>query len=98
MAIVSIISSDEKDLTIEIIGIFSLIEQHEFMKTYANKDIESCTLNMNSALEIDASGLGFMLLLKDSLAIDAVISIIHCNPQIKEMLFLARFDKKFHIK
>ena len=98
MTIVSTFSDDDKVLTIEIIDSLSFEERNAFRATYRNREISRCILNMNATKFIDSSALAMLLLLKDALHTGVVVSIIHCNPQIKKALLSSRFDKKFSIK
>lgn len=98
MAIEATFSSDDKSLTIQIIGVFGFLEHAEFMATYTNKDIRNCTIDMKAALYIDSAALGMLLLLRDALTEDAVVSIVRCNAQVKKTLLNSRFDRKFKIE
>lgn len=98
MTISSVFSEDEKVLTIEITDSLHFDEHKAFRATYANRDVSHCILNLEATSNLNSAALGMLLLLKDALDPQVVISILNCNPQIRNTLFTYQMDRKFSIE
>lgn len=93
-------SEDGKDFTIAISGNFDFNVVQEFRKAYVDIDADEAdvTIDMREAEYMDSSALGMLLNMKKHLGGDnAEVRIINCRPQIKKILDISRFDKKFKI-
>jgi len=72
---------------------------NEFRSAY--KDCPKGTnfvIDLNRATYMDSSALGMMLLLREHAGNEqSKISIIGCNPEIKQILVISKFEKLFNI-
>jgi len=98
MPVESALSSDGKNLTINISGRFDFEIVQEFRNAYANHKNVNYIIDMRSTEHMDSSALGMLLNMRKSLGDNAKIAIINCRPQIKKILSISRFDKKFDIE
>ena len=98
MPVDSTLSSDGKNLTINISGRFDFEVVQEFRSAYAEHKDVNYVIDMRSTEHMDSSALGMLLNMRKSLGESAKISIINCRPQIKKILTISRFDKKFDIE
>jgi len=105
MSVKSSASNDKNTLEICIEGSFDFNLLNDFRDAYRDK-INSTTkklyahyiVNLRSTSSIDSSALGMLLNMKRSLdKKDKEIHITHCRDQIKKILIISRFDKKFTI-
>jgi len=71
----------------------------EFRKTYKNTSKENqFIIDMNRATYLDSSALGMLLLLRDHVNERSdKISIIGCNPEIKNILEMSKFTDLFNV-
>ncbi len=93
-------SNDGKSVTIAISGQFDFNVVQEFRNTYMNIDTgqSHVVLDMREAEYMDSSALGMLLNMKKHLGVgDNSIRIVNCRPQVKKILDISRFDKKFQI-
>mgnify|MGYP005723562971 CR=1 FL=1 len=98
MTVDSTLSSDGKNLTINISGRFDFEVVQEFRSAYTEHSDVDYVIDMRSTEHMDSSALGMLLNMRKSLGDTAKISIINCRPQIKKILTISRFDKKFEIE
>jgi anti-anti-sigma factor len=91
-------SSDGKTVTIGITGRFDFEVVQEFRAAYSEKPNVDFIIDMRATEHMDSSALGMLLNMRKSLGDSAKISIINCRPQIKKILTISRFDKKFDIE
>lgn len=98
MPVDSALSSDGKNLTINISGRFDFEIVQEFRNAYADHKNVNYIIDMRATEHMDSSALGMLLNMRKSLGDSAKISIINCRPQIKKILTISRFDKKFSIE
>ncbi|MBE0379783.1 MULTISPECIES: STAS domain-containing protein [Pseudoalteromonas] len=93
-------SADGATLTIQIKGKFDFNLVQSFRQAYA--DISDKTgkivIDLRETDYMDSSALGMLLNMKKTLgtSVDA-IQISNCQPQLKKILQISRFDKKFDI-
>lgn len=85
-------------LTISIVGRFDFEMVQEFRNAYADKNASSYVIDMRGTEHMDSSALGMLLNMRKSLGENTDIAIINCRPQIKKILTISRFDKKFKIE
>ena len=98
MPVDSTLSSDGKTLTINISDRFDFEVVQEFRDSYSDhKDIDYI-IDMRATEHMDSSALGMLLNMRKSLGDNTKVSIINCRPQIKKILTISRFDKKFDIE
>ncbi len=100
MSISAETSNDGKSVTIAISGQFDFNVVQEFRNTYMNIDAgqSDVVLDMREAEYMDSSALGMLLNMKKHLGVaDNSIRIVNCRPQVKKILDISRFDKKFQI-
>lgn len=98
MPVESALSSDGKNLTISISGRFDFEIVQEFRNAYAEHKNVNYIIDMRATEHMDSSALGMLLNMRKSLGDNAKISIINCRPQIKKILTISRFDKKFTLE
>jgi len=98
MSVSSTLSSDNSTVTISIAGRFDFELVQEFRSTYADKQDMSYVIDMRDTEHMDSSALGMLLNMRKTLGADTKISIINCRPQIKKILTISRFDKKFDLE
>ncbi|CCQ12385.1 Anti-sigma F factor antagonist (spoIIAA-2); Anti-sigma B factor antagonist RsbV [Pseudoalteromonas luteoviolacea B = ATCC 29581] len=93
-------SSDGKTLTIQIRGKFDFNLVQSFRQAYAElgATTEKVVIDLRETDYMDSSALGMLLNMKKTLG-DSVsaIQIANCRPQLKKILQISRFDKKFEI-
>ena len=96
---------DKDTLEISIDGAFDFLLLNEFRGAYCdniNSETENpytnYVVNLRATTSIDSSALGMLLNMKRSLEKkDREIRISHCRPQVRKILEISRFDKKFTI-
>lgn len=98
MPVESTLSSDGKKLTIGISGRFDFEIVQDFHNAYAEQKGIDYILDLRATEHMDSSALGMLLNMRKTLGDDANIAIINCRPQIKKILTISRFDKKFDIE
>ena len=105
MSIKTIKSKDTDTLEIQIEGAFDFSLLSDFSDAYSNpineetgKPFSNHIVNLRTTDSIDSSALGMLLNMKRTLdKKDYEIKISRCQPQIKKILLVLRFDKKFTI-
>lgn len=98
MPVENTLSSDGNTVTIGISGRFDFEVVQEFRAAYNDKSNVNFIIDMRSTEHMDSSALGMLLNMRKSLGDATKISIINCRPQIKKILTISRFDKKFDIE
>ena len=98
MPVESTLSSDNAELTISVVGRFDFELVQEFRAAYTDKKGSLYTIDMRATEHMDSSALGMLLNMRKTLGEDVKISIVNCRPQIKKILTISRFDKKFSIE
>ncbi len=100
MSLVTSTSTDGKTFIMQIKGKFDFNLVQDFRLAYANVTDETDTVvvDLRETEYMDSSALG-MLLNMQKLLSDKVenFKISNCRPQIKKILQISRFDKKFDI-
>ena len=105
MSIKSSRSKDKNSLEISIEGPFDFNVLSDFREAYLDnindetqKPYADYIVNLRATSSIDSSALGMLLNMKRTLdKNDKEIQITQCRPQIKKILIISRFDKKFSI-
>ena len=100
MTVKANLSQAGDSVTICVDGKFDFGLLTEFREAYS-KDYGRAAkylVDMRSTNTMDSSALGMLLNMKKFLnKEDREIRIINCNPALKKILLIARFDKKFMI-
>ena len=100
MALHAELSKDGKCLTIHISGKFDFTLVQGFRQAYSelSDNVEQVVVDLKDTEYMDSSALGMLLNMKKTLG-DRVKSIrlSGCQPQIRKILQISRFDKKFEI-
>ncbi|MES2663605.1 MAG: STAS domain-containing protein [Pseudomonadota bacterium] len=92
--------SEKQECIIQIIGKFNFEQLHEFKESYSNKPNE-CSgyiLDLREANHMDSSALGMLVNMRKTLGDEMAIRIINARPQIKKVLSISHFDRKFFIE
>lgn len=100
MSLTKSMSVDGTILTIQIKGKFDFNLVQSFRQAYSQ--ISSTTVKVNVDLRetdyMDSSALGMLLNMRKTLQEQvSTIEISNCQPQLKKILQISRFDKKFDI-
>jgi len=101
MNVDSVLSKDNKVLFIGVKGKFDFSMLNEFRAAYSNDAVKDLNIivDMRNTSTIDSSALGMLLNMQRYLnKRDGEIEIINCNQDIKKVLNITRFDKKFGVK
>ena len=78
---------------------FDFNSVNHFRDAYSNQKGTEFVVDFRNTEYMDSSGLGMLLNMKRHLEnITSKISLTNCRPQIKKVLMISRFDKKFAIK
>ncbi|KPH56694.1 anti-anti-sigma factor [Pseudoalteromonas porphyrae] len=93
-------SADGTTLTIQIKGKFDFNLVQSFRQAYAgiNDTTVRVVVDLRETDYMDSSALGMLLNMKKTLGTSVnAIHISNCQPQLKKILQISRFDKKFDI-
>ncbi len=93
-------SADGQIFTIEIKGKFDFNFVQDFRNAYSNIEgnLDTVIVDLRETDYMDSSALGMLLNMQKSLSGKVnKIKISNCRPQIKKILQISRFDKKFDI-
>lgn len=100
MSLTKNLSADKETFTIKIDGKFDFNLVQEFRAAYQDigDNKPKVIVDLRDTEYMDSSALGMLLNMQKNLG-DKVssISISNCRPQIKKILQISRFDKKFNI-
>lgn len=100
MSLTKNLSSDGKTFTIEIKGKFDFNLVQSFRAAYSDigSNKPKLVIDLRETDYMDSSALGMLLNMKKTLgeSVESV-RIANCRPQIKKILQISRFDKKFDI-
>ncbi|NVK24647.1 MAG: STAS domain-containing protein [Gammaproteobacteria bacterium] len=100
MSLSTSFSGDGQTFTIEISGKFDFNFVQEFRTAYSTIEgsIDTVVVDLRETEYMDSSALGMLLNMQKSLSGRVNnIKISNCRPQIKKILQISRFDKKFDI-
>ncbi|MBQ4833037.1 STAS domain-containing protein [Pseudoalteromonas sp. MMG010] len=93
-------SADGTTLTIQIKGKFDFNLVQSFRKAYSEMDERTVKVivDLRDTNYMDSSALGMLLNMKKTISHQiARVEISNCQPQLKKILQISRFDKKFDI-
>ena len=94
------VSSNGDTCTITVNGNFDFNQVKSFREAYTKLDPmpNAVVVDMRHANTIDSAALGMLINLKKHLGkADGEIAIQNCNPTVKKILAIARFDVLFRI-
>lgn len=100
MSLTTSASADGQTFTIEIKGKFDFNFVQEFRNAYSTIEgnLDTVVVDLRETEYMDSSALGMLLNMQKSLSGKVNrIKISNCRPQIKKILQISRFDKKFDI-
>lgn len=91
--------SDGKEVVIHVNGQFDFSVVQEFRDAYQDCHGKEIVVDFRGAEYIDSAGLGMLLNMQSFLnKKERDIRLINTMPQIKRVLVIARFEKKFVIE
>lgn len=100
MSLTTSTSADGQTFTIQIKGKFDFNLVQAFRSAYSGieTDFSTVVVDLRETEYMDSSALGMLLNMQKTLngKVDT-IKISNCRPQIKKILQISRFDKKFDI-
>ncbi len=94
-------SNQDKTLTISIGELFNFKLLDEFRQAYLDPRARQAdiVIDLRQTRGMDSSALGMLLNMQQHLGRDnGQIRIVNASPDIKRILLIARFDKKFTIE
>jgi len=99
MTVTSTVNHSENKIEISVEGAFGFNLVQEFRTCYYEKRDFNYVIDFRRVDYIDSAGLGMLLNMQKYLApIDKKIKITNTMPQVKKILLISRFDKKFIIE
>ncbi|MCG9596369.1 STAS domain-containing protein [Vibrio sp. Isolate25] len=99
MSVESEVDVNAKHVTILIEGAFGFNLVQEFRRCYSDKRDFQFTIDLRKVDYIDSAGLGMLLNMHNYLEQDdGMIRITNTLPQVRKILTISRFDKKFAIE
>lgn len=101
MSLETMILEDGALLRIAIKGKFDFSLLNDFRQAYADESVSGAkvVVDFRETTSIDSSALGMLLNMKRYLdKADGDIRIMNCNNDVRKILLIARFDKKFTIE
>lgn len=99
MSVEAQIDSATKQITILIEGAFGFSLVQEFRRCYSDRQEFRFTIDLRKVDYIDSAGLGMLLNMHNYLGQDdGMIKITNTLPQVRKILTISRFDKKFAIE
>jgi len=99
MSLECTLSNDDQDLTINMARSFDCNLVQDFKETYTpEKPGLNYIIDMSTTEHMDVSALGMLLNIRKALGGDTAISIINCRPNIRKILMMSKFDRKFIIE
>ena len=99
MSVEAEVDSNSKQVTILIEWAFGFNLVQEFRRCYSDKKDFRFTIDLRKVDYIDSAGLGMLLNMHNYLEQDdGMIRITNTLPQVRKILTISRFDKKFSIE
>lgn len=99
MGIETSIDTDNKHVTISVEGTFCFNLVQDFRSSYSKRFDHHFTVDLRKVNYIDSAALGMLLNMKNYLEQpDGMIRIVNTLPQVRKVLLISRFDKKFSIE
>ncbi|WP_111977719.1 STAS domain-containing protein [Algibacillus agarilyticus] len=100
MSLTKSLAADGSSFTIQIKGKFDFNLVQDFRAAYADvgDNTPKVIIDLRETEYMDSSALGMLLNMQKNLGSKVSgIRIANCRPQIKKILQISRFDKKFEI-
>ncbi|MGC9401940.1 MULTISPECIES: STAS domain-containing protein [Vibrio] len=98
MTVETQVDTASKRVTIVIEGAFGFSLVQDFRRSYTDRKEYSFTVDLRKVDYIDSAGLGMLLNMQNYLGqADGSITLTNTLPQVKKILLISRFDKKFKI-
>lgn len=100
MSLNTAVASNGDTRTLVVQGRFDFKMHRMFREMYedAPPEIERYVIDLAKTVYMDSSALGMLLLLREHVGGDQRrVRIVNCNPEIRKILDIARFDKLFDI-
>ncbi|WP_428775817.1 STAS domain-containing protein [Vibrio sp.] len=92
------VDREDRHVTISVEGAFGFNLVQEFRRSYTDRKDFKFTLDLRKVDYIDSAGLGMLLNMQNYLdQADKAIRITNTLPQVRKILMISRFDKKFQI-
>ncbi|MDX1810448.1 MAG: STAS domain-containing protein [Gammaproteobacteria bacterium] len=89
---------DDKTVKINISGTLGNQIQREFRAAYEQSNASKFIIDVQKAPNIDSSGLGMLLLLRDFAGgDDSHVEILNCSDHVLDILKITNFEKLFKI-
>lgn len=99
MSVEAQVDSAAKHITISIEGAFGFNLVQDFRRCYNDRQEFRFTIDLRKVDYIDSAGLGMLLNMHNYLGQDdGMIKITNTLPQVRKILTISRFDKKFVIE
>ena len=99
MSVEAQVDTNSRQVTICIEGAFGFNLVQDFRRCYTEKKDYRFVIDLRKVDYIDSAGLGMLLNMYSYLdQEDGMIRIINTLPQVRKILAISRFDKKFHIE
>lgn len=99
MTVEAQMDTNSKQITIEIEGAFGFNLVQDFRRCYSDRHDYRFTIDLRKVDYIDSAGLGMLLNMHNYLGQeDGNILITNTLPQVRKILTISRFDKKFSIE
>lgn len=98
MSVETEVNPDSKHITIFVEGTFGFHIIQEFKRCYSDKRDYRFTVDLRKVDYIDSAGLGILINMHNYLEqSDGEIQITNTLPQVRKVLAISRFDRKFRI-
>lgn len=92
------IKSENDVVTVTLGSKFDFDSVNDFRESYLDAKGKAYIVDFRNTEYMDSSGLGMLLNMRRDLGESAAdISLINCRPQVKKILAISRFEKKFTI-
>ena len=93
------ITTEQSDDVCKIIlpSRFGFNEISDFREAYSGVVAKEFVVDFRMTEHMDSSGLGMLLNLKRHIGDGVKVSLISCQPPVKKILMLSRFEKMFSI-
>ncbi|MCZ4292992.1 MULTISPECIES: STAS domain-containing protein [Vibrio] len=99
MSVEAQVDAAAKHITILIEGAFGFNLVQDFRRCYNDRQEFRFTIDLRKVDYIDSAGLGMLLNMHNYLGQDdGMIKITNTLPQVRKILTISRFDKKFVIE
>ena len=99
MSVEADINTEQKRITIFVNGTFGFHVIQEFRRCYSDKRDYQFTVDLRKVNYIDSAGLGILINMHNYLEQgDSDIRITNTLPQVRKVLAISRFDRKFKIE